>query len=132
LRESRWERARRTPRRYDERRDRGRDRPRGELRPRPLGDRCNPLCPFFKCAKNALRIRIERYRGRTIRVAWCEWIGDKCIGTACKYASCAKNALLPDGKCAFAVRRKPPEKDFEEELAELEKESKKFGFEDYF
>jgi len=102
-----------------------------DLKPRPLGDRCNPLCPFFRCGKNALRIKTENYRGRPLRVAWCDWIGDKCIGTKCKYASCAKNALLPDGRCAFAIRRQKV-RDFEEELEDLERESRKFGFEDYF
>lgn len=102
-----------------------------EPRPRPLGDKCNPLCPFFRCGKNALRIRTERYRGRPIRVAWCEWIGDKCIGPSCKFASCAKNALLPDGRCAFALEKRRI-RDFEEDLEDIERESRKFGFEDYF
>lgn len=94
---------------------------REQLKPRPIGDRCNPLCPFFRCQKRALRIATEQYKGRPIRVAMCAWIGDKCIGASCRFAYCDKRAMLPDGRCALAVKSKKA-KDFEEELMELEKD----------
>ncbi len=110
----------------------GKPRPqRREPRPRPLGDKCNPLCPFFRCQKRALRITTEQYKGRLIKVAMCAWIGDKCIGSSCRFAYCEKRAMLPDGRCALAVRARR-QKDFEEELAELEKEKDKYGFDEYF
>lgn len=101
--------ARRGPRSYD---GYGRRR---EPKPMPLGDKCNPLCPFFKCGKKALRISRDHYRGRTFKTAMCAWIGDKCIGATCRFAYCEKRAILPDGRCAFAVRSRQ-ETDFEEEL----------------
>ncbi len=137
--QGRWER---TPR---DRRDRGYPRRRttrggreGYSRrartpvPRPIGDKCNPLCPFFRCAKNALRITIEQYKGKNIRVPFCSWIGDKCIGAQCRFAYCEKKAMLPDGRCAFAAKRSAPTKDFEEELDEIEEEERKYKFKDYF
>ena len=99
--------------------------------PRPIGDKCNPLCPFFRCAKNALRITVEQYKGKNIRVPFCSWIGDKCIGAQCRFAYCEKKAMLPDGRCAFAVKR-VSSKDFEEDLREIEEEEKKYKFKDYF
>jgi len=99
-----------------------------QLRPRPIGDRCNPLCPFFRCQKRALRIVTEQYKGRPIKVAMCAWIGDKCIGASCRFAFCEKRAMLPDGRCALAVKAKRG-KEFEEELMEMEKE---FGFDEGF
>ncbi len=111
----------------------GRHGGRREPRPRPLGDKCNPLCPFFRCSQRALRITTETFRGRPIKVAMCAWIGDKCIGASCRMAYCEKRAMLPDGRCAFAVRAKTVQRDFEEDIMELEKEAKKFGIdEDYF
>jgi len=113
----------------DRRDDYGRGRK--SLRPRPLGDKCNPLCPFFRCSKRALRIGTEQYKGRSLRVAMCAWIGDKCIGPSCRFAYCEKRAMLPDGRCALAVKASK-QKDFEEELMEVEKESKKFGYMDEY
>ena len=90
-----------------------------EVKPRPIGDKCNPLCPFFRCGQRALRISTEYYRGRPIKVAMCSWIGDRCIGASCRYAYCEKKAMLPDGRCAFAVERKSKKaRSFEEELNE--------------
>ncbi len=89
--------------------------PKREPKPMPIGDRCNPLCPFFRCAKKALRINREFYRGRPIRMAMCNWIGDKCVGAECRFAFCEKRAMLPDGRCAFAVKGKKMG-EFEEEL----------------
>ena len=109
---------------------------RGEPRPRPIGDKCNPLCPFFVCSYKALQVTTTFYRGRQVRVAMCKWIGDKCIGSQCRYASCAKHAMLPDGRCQFAVEARARTarrlKDFEEELRELEREARsRREFEDY-
>ncbi|MEB3844285.1 MAG: hypothetical protein LRS48_01220 [Desulfurococcales archaeon] len=125
---------------YDPRRtNRGyRPRPGGgrphyrQPKPRPIGDKCNPLCPFFRCSRNALRITTEQFKGRIIRVPFCSWIGDKCIGAQCRFAYCEKKAMLPDGRCAFAVGKKREEKDFEEDLREIEEEEKKYRFKDYF
>ena len=90
-----------------------------EPKPRPIGDRCNPLCPFFRCAQKALRITTEHYRGRPVKVAMCSLVGDRCVGAQCRFAYCEKRAMLPDGRCAFAVEAKAKAmKSFEEELKE--------------
>ncbi|MEB3780467.1 MAG: hypothetical protein GSR85_09625 [Desulfurococcales archaeon] len=107
----------------DYRRDYPVERPRfREPKPMPIGDKCNPLCPFFRCGKKALRITREHYRGRNLKVAMCNWIGDKCIGATCRFAYCEKRAILPDGRCAFAVKGKS-QMDFEEELRREERYS---------
>ena len=99
-------------------------------KPRPIGDRCSPLCPFFRCQKNALRVEIQQYKGRPIKVPMCAWIGDKCIGAQCRYAYCELRAMLPDGRCRFAVKAKTKQqKSFEDELMEMDKE---FEFEERF
>ncbi len=92
-----------------------------ELKPLPIGKKCNPLCPFFRCANRALMIMTKYESGKPVKVAFCRWIGDNCIGHQCQYAYCEKKALLPDGTCAFAVREeqeKKKTKDYLEELAE--------------
>ena len=93
---------------------------RQEPRPKPIGDRCNPLCPFFRCGQKALRVSVEHYRGRPVKVAICSLVGDRCVGTQCRFAYCEKRAMLPDGRCSFAVETssKKINKDFEEELKE--------------
>jgi hypothetical protein len=99
---------------------------RQEPRPKPIGDRCNPLCPFFRCSQKALRITTEHYRGRPVKVAICSLVGDRCVGSQCRFAYCEKKAMLPDGRCAFAVESKAKRmKPFEEELSE---ESELSGF----
>ncbi|GAB6148199.1 hypothetical protein [Stetteria hydrogenophila] len=115
--------------------DRPEQSPRGKPKPRPIGDKCNPLCPYFRCAKNALRITTVYYRGRPMKVAMCSWTGDRCLGAKCRYAVCTLHAMLPDGRCQFAVeataKSKKRMKDFEEELREMESEARKYGeFED--
>ncbi|MEB3817094.1 MAG: hypothetical protein LRS46_04055 [Desulfurococcales archaeon] len=96
---------------------RGEPKPKREPKPRPIGDKCSPLCPFFRCLKNALIIKTEYYRGRPIKVPICSWTGDRCIGPKCRYAYCEKHAMLPDGRCAFAVQKRSPKQvEFEEEL----------------
>ncbi|WP_202945691.1 hypothetical protein [Thermogladius calderae] len=74
--------------------------------PMPIDDKCNPLCPLFKCTRNALFVTTKSYRGKTFRVAMCRLTGGECIGGECQYASCRLNALLPDGKCAKALEKK--------------------------
>ena len=92
---------------------------RQEPKPKPIGDRCNPLCPFFRCGQKALRITTEYYRGRPVKVAMCAIVGDRCVGTQCRFAYCEKRAMLPDGRCAYAVEAKSRlTKSFEEELQE--------------
>ncbi len=91
-----------------------------QLKPMPLGDKCNPLCPFFKCSKNALVIVNKVVRGHVQKSAMCRWIGDQCLGASCQFAYCERRALLPDGRCAFAVKFKESGDEF---LKEVEKES---------
>ncbi len=82
---------------------------------------CTPVCPFraFYCAKKAL---IIRKRGGKLE-AWCAWIGDKCIGYKCQFASCNRHALLPDGRCKLLVKKEErKEVPLEEEVAKAEKE----------
>ncbi len=101
-----------------DRRSRGVAIPQQRKEPTPIGDRCNPLCPLFRCAKRALIVR----RIGNEFVAWCSWTNDRCICHQCQYASCVGNYLLPDGRCAYAIRaqhEKKKELSFEEEI-ELE------------
>jgi len=82
---------------------------------------CTPVCPFraFYCTKKALVIR---KRGNS-REAWCAWIGDKCIGYKCKFASCTRHALLPDGRCKLMLRKEEKKEiPLEEEVAKAERE----------
>ncbi|MGC9071926.1 MAG: hypothetical protein ACP5HK_04445 [Acidilobus sp.] len=102
---------------------------RQEPKPKPIGDRCSPLCPFFRCAQKALRFTTEYYRGRPVKVAMCALVGDRCVGTQCRFAYCEKRAMLPDGRCAFAVEAKARAmKSFEEELQEEAKFATSLGF----
>ncbi len=101
---------------------------RQEPKPKPIGDRCNPLCPFFRCAQKALRITTEYYRGRPVKVAMCALVGDRCVGTQCRFAYCERRAMLPDGRCAYAVETKSRlTKSFEEELQEEAKLASSLG-----
>ncbi len=98
-----------------------------ELKPLPIGKKCNPLCPFFRCANRALMVMTKYESGKPVKVAFCRWIGDNCIGHQCQYAYCEKKALLPDGTCAFALREeqeKKKTKDYLEELAEEKMDEK--------
>ncbi len=91
-----------------------------QLKPMPIGDRCNPLCPFFRCSKNALVTVNKVVRGHVQKAAMCRLIGDQCLGYSCQFAYCERKALLPDGRCAFAVKFKGSGDEF---LKEVEKES---------
>ncbi len=98
-------------------------RPGARPRPMPLPDgRCNPLCPYFRCLNNALTIVRRQSHGRMIRVAYCRWIGDECIGGSCQYASCDAKALLPDGTCLYAKEKESKETRLEDLEKELEHE----------
>lgn len=112
------------PRRPRERGERG-----GKPRPMPLPDgRCNPLCPYFRCLKNALTVVRKPSHGKMHRVAYCRWIGDECIGGSCQYAACALKALLPDGTCLYAKEKGQKEtriEDLESEIAREESEMSK-------
>ncbi len=94
-----------------------------QLRPMPIGDKCNPLCPLFICTKNARMIKTKFYRGKAIKVAYCRLYGGECIGASCKYSTCRINAMLPDGRCAKALKfkvEKYTDEDLEREARELE------------
>ncbi|HDH06866.1 MAG TPA: hypothetical protein ENF87_00690 [Thermoproteales archaeon] len=78
-----------------------------EAKPMPINGKCNVLCPLFRCSKGAYTLRIDQKGGRVI--AYCRWVGDECIGYKCKFAYCARKALLPDGKCKLAFQRKESE-----------------------
>jgi len=95
------------------------------MSPMPIGDKCTPLCPLFRCVKGALVIVNKSYRGKMIKEAYCRLSGGKCLGTECQYSSCRINALLPDGKCAKALERKIHRESDEELFREMEK------YEDY-
>jgi hypothetical protein len=107
----------------------GQDRPYGrrfdddsEPKPLPLGDSCNPLCPYFRCSKKALKIEKKYVKGMLQKVSYCMWVGDNCIAGQCQYAFCEKRALLPGNKCAFAIKPKGRSEDFERDLAREEQE----------
>ncbi len=85
---------------------------------KPSKKQCSPLCPYFKCAKNALVIATRFYRGKPRKVAICRWTGDLCIGYRCQYAYCVKRAMLPDGTCGLEAR----EVRFRDLLEDIEKE----------
>ena len=98
-------------RRTDVGRGRGARTPRGpyvhtqrfvqrEARPSPRGERCDPSCPLFRCAKHALTLKLEN--GKV--VAYCSWVGDSCIVASCQYASCAAKNMLLDGRCLHALK----------------------------
>ncbi len=116
-------RGRGGPRRGGPRRDRR------DQTPKPIGDKCNPACPFFRCSQNALMYTKKYIKGRMMTVVMCRLVGDKCIGYNCQYAYCERRYLLPDGRCAWALRKseKEEEEDFLKDIEEEEKEIKKLG-----
>ncbi len=91
----------------------------GGPQPRPIGNKCNQLCPYFRCNQRALVIRNEFSRGKQIKVTYCRWIGDNCIGAGCQYAYCALKALLPDGKCMYAVKKEQERRAMRDMFEEL-------------
>lgn len=96
-----------------------------EPKPMPLGDKCNYLCPFFRCNKKALSIQKKYIKGTPQKIGYCMWVGDVCITGECQYAYCEKRALLPGNKCAFAVNKKNGDtEDMEKELKRDEYDNK--------
>ncbi len=87
-----------------------------EPKPMPLGDKCNYLCPYFRCNKRALSIQIKYVKGTPQKIGFCRWVGDTCIAGECQYAYCEKRALLPGNKCAFAINKKETVEEIEQEL----------------
>ncbi len=108
-----------------------------EATPKPIGDKCNPACPFFRCSQNALMFTKKYVKGRVITTVMCRLVGDKCIGYNCQYAYCQKRYLLPDGRCSWALRKEEKEEDFLSDLEREEKEWEKLGkkvkgFDDFY
>ncbi len=95
-----------------------------ELKPMPIGDKCNQLCPFFKCSKNALVAVNKVVKGHVQKAAMCRWIGDVCLGYKCQFAFCDRKALLPDGRCAFSIKFKESEEEYIKELDKSDIDSK--------
>ncbi len=94
----------------------------GEIEPKPNGLKCNPLCPYFRCGKRALRINKEGF-GRDMKfVGFCMWVGDLCIGAVCQYAYCEKRYILPDGRCLYAVEKTRKGRSMDDMFKEIEKE----------
>jgi hypothetical protein len=98
-----------------------------EPKPMPLGDKCNYLCPFFRCNKKALNIQKKYIKGTPQKIGYCMWVGDVCIAGECQYSYCEKRALLPGNKCAFAVNKMQGNgDDMEKELKKEEEYDSKF------
>ncbi|MBW9141480.1 MAG: hypothetical protein TQ35_0001460 [Candidatus Aramenus sulfurataquae] len=96
-----------------------------EPKPLPLGDKCNYLCPYFRCNKRALMIQTKYVKGNPYKAGYCRWVGDTCITGDCQYAYCEKRALLPGNKCAFAVNKRDGSRDdIERELREEDYDNK--------
>lgn len=76
-----------------------------EEKPIPLNGKCSPLCPLFLCTQRALIIAAKTVgEGMKQRKAICRLTGSECISAECQYAACRINSLLPDGKCAKAIK----------------------------
>jgi len=91
-----------------------------KIRPQPLMDKCNPLCPLFRCGKEALFIVNKPIKGRIVKVAQCRLTGGDCISGECQYAGCKINSLLPDGKCVKALERKSSRLSDEELIKQIQ------------
>ena len=100
---------------------------RKDLKPKPLGDKCNPACPFFRCSQNALMFTKKYQRGKVITVVACRLVGDKCIGYRCQYAYCEKKYLLPDGRCAWALKKESGQEGEDEFIKEMKEEERELG-----
>lgn len=86
-----------------------------ELKPMPIGNMCNAVCPLFRCTKRVLTIKLINGKPN----AFCTWVNDTCISYKCQYASCFQRYLLPDGKCTAASRSSISKEDMF--IKELEK-----------
>jgi len=47
---------------------------------------------------------------------WCTWTSEPCNPANCAYAICMKRRILPNGVCAFSVKRKTREEEQPEDL----------------
>ncbi|EZQ03140.1 MULTISPECIES: hypothetical protein [Acidianus] len=102
---------------YNRQYNRGREETTNEEpKPLPLGDKCNYLCPYFRCNKRALMIQTKYEKGIPHKTGYCRWVGDNCITGECQYAYCEKRALLPGNKCAFVVNKKNGNDNLEKDL----------------
>jgi len=96
-----------------------------------VAKKCTPLCPHFKCTKQALVYRVEGGR----KIAFCRWAGDLCKGYKCNFAICERHSLLPDGTCGLTIRVKRSRsieeeaKILEEEYSAIRDKLKKLGLE---
>jgi len=54
---------------------------------------CTPFCRYFRCVNRSLIIRGNK------RI--CKLTGEDCDPISCKFAACALNKLLPDGRCGL-------------------------------
>ncbi|MGC9147923.1 MAG: hypothetical protein ACP5GI_00530 [Sulfolobales archaeon] len=99
----------------------------GEIEPKPIGIYCNPLCPYFRCAKRALTYKTIGAGAGTKIIAFCNWVGDQCIAGACQYAFCEKRYLLPGNRCLYAIERekKKTSGDMFRELDQEEREARR-------
>jgi len=77
---------------------------------------CNPSCEFFRCGRKALFFKS--------RVAWCKFADDACDVKTCKFASCIRNKLLPNGICGLFVKPKIIEPKPEEMLKPIKASGK--------
>ena len=68
---------------------------------------CSPLCPFFRCAKKALKI--------INRKPMCLLTADECDPKNCNFVICLANKYLPGGVCGKEIRRITRPIEFKEE-----------------
>ena len=54
-----------------------------------------------------------KMQGRSV---WCTWTSEPCNPANCNYAICMKRRILPNGVCAFSVKRKTREEEQPEDL----------------
>lgn len=76
----------------------------GALDALPKG--CEVDCEFFRCAKKMiLKIAGNPRTKSTVRVSlMCKETGEECLGGKCQYATCIRNAMLPNGACGLEYR----------------------------
>lgn len=67
---------------------------------------CEAKCEFFRCARKALiRAPGNPHAKTTTRIIFmCRETGGECLEGKCQYATCFKNALLPNSMCGLDYR----------------------------
>ncbi|RLF08276.1 MAG: hypothetical protein DRJ60_00735 [Thermoprotei archaeon] len=87
-----------------------------------LPKQCDAKCEFFRCAKKAIiRPMGNPRRGSASQgVLICRETGEECLGPKCQYATCIRNALLPNGICGLEYRME------KRHVRSIEQEVKKF------